>query len=71
MAPQNLPSEKPVPKGYWIGRVDIADEEKYKSYIEAIDCWKSPEYQRALQLRKPVSTIDLTIIEGYDGPQPA
>ncbi len=100
-----------MPKGYWIVRVDIADQEKYKAYIAAnaeplkkygarflvrggrfenpegtsrtrnaviefptyqaaLDCWKSPEYQRAIKLRKDVSTIDLIIIEGYEGLQP-
>jgi hypothetical protein len=29
------------------------------------------EYQDARKLRLPVSTSDLVIIEGYDGPQPA
>ena len=24
-----------MPKGYWIGRVDISDEESYKKYIKA------------------------------------
>jgi uncharacterized protein (DUF1330 family) len=98
-------------KGYWIGRVDIADFEKYKAYIAAnnepfkkhgarflvrggqfenpegtsrarnvviefptykaaLDCWKSPEYQRAIDLRRDVSTADIIIIEGYEGPQP-
>lgn len=98
-------------KGYWIARVDVADAEKYKAYIEAnatplrmfgarllvrggrfenpegrsrdrnivlefptyeaaLECYKSPEYQEAISLRAPVSTIDLIIIEGYDGPQP-
>ena len=101
-----------MPKGYWIGRVDVVDTEKYKAYVQAnavafkkfgakflvrggrfenpegtsrsrnvviefptyqaaLDCWKSPEYQEALKLRVPVSTIDLVIIEGYDGPQPS
>jgi uncharacterized protein (DUF1330 family) len=101
-----------MPKGYWIGRVDVADTEKYKAYVQAnavafkkfgakflvrggrfenpegtsrsrnvviefptyqaaLDCWKSPEYQEALKLRVPVSTIDLVIIEGYDGSQPS
>jgi uncharacterized protein (DUF1330 family) len=95
-------------KGYWMGRVDIADQERYKAYMAAnaepfrkygarflvrggrfevpegssrsrhvviefpsydaaLECWKSPEYQQALKLRQPVSTIDLVIIEGYDG----
>ncbi|MBI2307383.1 MAG: DUF1330 domain-containing protein [Rhodocyclales bacterium] len=44
---------------------------EFPSYRAALDCWHSPEYQRAIELRRPVSTIDLVIIEGYDGPQPA
>jgi uncharacterized protein (DUF1330 family) len=101
-----------MPKGYWIVRVDIADQEKYKAYVAAnakplakygarfivragrfenvegtsrvrnaviefpsyeaaVDCWKSAEYQQAMKLREPVSTADLIIIEGYEGPQPA
>ena len=100
-----------MPKGYWIGRVDVADQEKFKAYIAAnaaplkqygarflvrggrfeaveggsrtrnaviefpsyqaaIDCWKSAGYQAAIALRKDVSTIDLIVIEGYEGPQP-
>lgn len=42
---------------------------EFPSYQAAIECWHSPEYQRALRLRRPVSTGDLIIIEGYDGPQ--
>ena len=100
-----------MPKGYWIVRVDIADQSSIKTtrpmaeplkkygarflvragrfenpegtsrtrnaviefptYQAAIDCWKSPEYQHAIKFRQPVSTIDLVIIEGYEGPQPA
>ena len=97
--------------GYWIVRVDITDQEQYKTYVAAnaeplkkygarflvrggrfenpegtsrtrnaviefptyqaaLDCWKSPEYQHAIALRQPVSTADLIIIEGYEGPQP-
>ena len=44
---------------------------EFPSYQAALDCWKSPAYQKAIKLRQPVSTIDLIIIEGYDGPQPA
>lgn len=43
---------------------------EFPSYQAALDCWKSPEYQAILHLRQPVSTIDLIIIEGYEGPQP-
>jgi uncharacterized protein (DUF1330 family) len=101
-----------MPKGYWIVRVDIADQEKYKAYVAAnaeslrkygarflvragrfenpegtsrtrniviefptyqaaLDCWNSPEYQAAIKLRISVSTIDLVIIEGYEGLQPS
>jgi uncharacterized protein (DUF1330 family) len=44
---------------------------EFPSYQAALDCWKSPEYQDARKLRLPVSTIDLVIIEGYDGAQPS
>jgi uncharacterized protein (DUF1330 family) len=43
---------------------------EFPSYQAAIDCWKSREYQDAIKLRASVSTIDLVIIEGYEGPQP-
>ena len=43
---------------------------EFPSYQAAVDCWHSPEYQAILHLRQPISTIDLVIIEGYDGPQP-
>jgi len=43
---------------------------EFPSYQAALDCWKSPEYQQILHLRQPASTIDLIVIEGYDGPQP-
>src|SRR5215510_4373764 len=98
-------------KGYWIVRVDISDQEKYKAYVvanaeplrkyggrflvrggqfagveggsrarnavvefpsyqAAVDCWKSPEYQRAIALRRDAATADLIVIEGHEGPQP-
>lgn len=101
-----------MPKGYWIGRVDVADQERYKAYMAAnaepfkkygarflvragrfenpegtsrsrnvviefpsyeaaLACWKSPEYQHAKSFRESVATIDLVIIEGYEGLQPS
>ena len=101
-----------MPKGYWIARVDVSEQETYKAYVAAnaeplgkfggrflvragrfenpegasrsrnvvlefpsyqaaLDCWHSPEYQRAIRIRQPVSTVDLIIIEGYDAPPPA
>lgn len=43
---------------------------EFPSYEAALACWKSPEYQEAIKLRLPVSTIDMVIIEGYEGTQP-
>ena len=43
---------------------------EFPSYRSALDCWHSPEYQRALKIREPISSADLVIIEGYEGPQP-
>ncbi len=43
---------------------------EFPTYQAALDCWKSPGYQRAIDLRRDVSTADLVIIEGYEGPQP-
>lgn len=43
---------------------------EFPSYQAALDCWNSPDYQAAIELRAPVSTADIVIIEGYDGPQP-
>jgi uncharacterized protein (DUF1330 family) len=98
-------------KGYWIGRVEVTDEEGYKPYAAAnpaifrkyggrfvvragkfesmegtsasrnvviefpdypaaLACYHSPEYQANIKVRQPHSTVDLIIIEGYDGPQP-
>ena len=44
---------------------------EFPSYQAALDCYHSPEYQAAIKLRSPVSTGDVLIIEGYDGPQPS
>ena len=43
---------------------------EFPSYEAAVQCWRSPEYQEAIKLRRRVSTFDLVIIEGYEGPQP-
>jgi uncharacterized protein (DUF1330 family) len=43
---------------------------EFPSYEAALACYRSPEYQAAIELRKPVSKLDLIVIQGYDGPQP-
>jgi uncharacterized protein (DUF1330 family) len=98
-------------KGYWIGRVDVNNEEGFKpyaaanpaifkkfggrylvrggkfdasegnsrarnvviefpDYAAALACYRSPEYQANIKARLPYSTVELIVIEGYDGPQP-
>ena len=56
-----------VPEGQSRSRHVVLE---FPSYEDALACWKSPEYQRAIEFRKPVSIIDLVIIDGYDGAQP-
>ena len=43
---------------------------EFPSYQAAVDCYRSPAYQAALRLRAPVSSGELVVVEGYDGPQP-
>ena len=43
---------------------------EFPSYQAALDCWNSPEYQAAIKIRLPVSTMELLVIEGYEGKQP-
>lgn len=43
---------------------------EFPSYQAALDCYNSPEYQANIQVRKPHSTAEIIVIEGYDGPQP-
>ncbi|MGD0317227.1 MAG: DUF1330 domain-containing protein [Xanthobacteraceae bacterium] len=98
-------------KGYWIGRIDVSNEDGFKpyaaanqpifkkfggryvvrggkydgmegscrsinvvvefpDYATALACYRSPEYQENIKRRLPHSTVDLIVVEGYDGPQP-
>jgi uncharacterized protein (DUF1330 family) len=43
---------------------------EFPDYATALACYHSPEYAKAIALRTPVSTADIVVIEGYDGPQP-
>jgi uncharacterized protein (DUF1330 family) len=44
---------------------------EFPSYQAALDCYRDDAYQAAIDLRRPVSTADFLIVEGYDGAQPA
>ena len=44
---------------------------EFPDYATALDCYRSPEYQRNITVRLPHAVADIIVIEGYDGPQPA
>jgi uncharacterized protein (DUF1330 family) len=44
---------------------------EFPSYQAALDCWRSAEYQEVMKLRTSISTADIVVIEGFEGPQPA
>jgi uncharacterized protein (DUF1330 family) len=43
---------------------------EFPSYAAALECYRSPEYAKALALRQGKAVMDLAIVEGYEGPQP-
>ena len=43
---------------------------EFPDYDTALAYYHSPEDQENIKLRQPHSNADITIIEGYDGPQP-
>jgi uncharacterized protein (DUF1330 family) len=43
---------------------------EFPDYAAALACFRSPEYQDNIKVRLPHATVDLIVIEGYDGPQP-
>jgi uncharacterized protein (DUF1330 family) len=66
-------------KGYWVAFADVTPEGRTRSwavviefpdYAAALECYRSPEYGKAMSLRQGKSLMDLAIVEGYDGPQP-
>jgi uncharacterized protein (DUF1330 family) len=44
---------------------------EFPSYEAAVACWHSPEYQAAKAKRDGHAVVDMLVIHGYDGPQPA
>lgn len=41
---------------------------EFPTYQDALDCYRCPEYEKAMQLRLTASTGDLIIVEGYESP---
>ncbi len=42
---------------------------EFPDYAAALACYRSPEYQENIKRRLPHATVDLIVVEGYDGPQ--
>lgn len=40
---------------------------EFPTYEAAVECYNSPEYAAALELRKDIADSTLIIVEGYDG----
>jgi len=53
-----------VREGEWRSRTVVIE---FDSLADAKACYDSPDYQTAKDIRLPVATGDLVIIEGYDG----
>jgi uncharacterized protein (DUF1330 family) len=43
---------------------------EFPDYETALACYRSPEYQHAATLRLGHATVDIAVVEGYDGLQP-
>jgi uncharacterized protein (DUF1330 family) len=43
---------------------------EFPTYAAALECYRSPEYAKAMALRTDKAVMDLAITEGYGGPQP-
>ena len=44
---------------------------EFPDYATALACYSSPEYRHAIAERGNSAELDVIVIEGYDGPQPA
>jgi uncharacterized protein (DUF1330 family) len=43
---------------------------EFPDYDTALACYRCPEYQHAITLRRGRAVADIAVVEGYDGPQP-
>ncbi|WP_331374417.1 DUF1330 domain-containing protein [Sinorhizobium chiapasense] len=57
-----------MPEGKLRSRVVVIE---FPTYSAALECYRSPEYAKAMALRLGKSVMDLAIVEGYDSPQPS
>ncbi len=59
--------EGTAPEGKPRSRVVVLE---FPSYEAALECYRSPEYEKARSLRLGNAVLDLAIVRGYEGPQP-
>ena len=43
---------------------------EFKDYATALECYRSPEYAKAIETRRGKALVDIVVVEGYDVPQP-
>ena len=43
---------------------------EFKDYATALECYRSSEYAKAVEIRKDSAVADIIIAEGYHGTQP-
>ena len=43
---------------------------EFKDYATALECYHSPEYAKAIEIRKGSAVADIIIADGYHGAQP-
>ena len=43
---------------------------EFKDYATALECYRSSEYAKAIDIRRGKAVADIVVTEGYDGPQP-
>ena len=43
---------------------------EFGDYATALECYHSPEYAKAIEIRKGSAVADIIIVEGYHGAQP-
>ena len=42
---------------------------EFKDYSTAMECYRSPEYAKAIAIRRDCAAADIIVVEGYEGPQ--
>ena len=57
-----------TPEGQTRSRIVVIE---FPNDAAASECYRSPEYAKAMAMRKGKSVMDLAIVEGYEGPQPS